>query len=61
MDPLAATGIDADRAHMCQAVDQTEHGVRLGRLWHLSHPGQPALAGLFSALRQRIKSAALFG
>jgi hypothetical protein len=58
MDPLAATGIDADRAHMCQAVDQTEHGVRLGRLWHLPQPG---LAGLFSALRQRIKSATLFG
>jgi hypothetical protein len=61
MDPLATTGVDADRAHMRQAFDQTEHGVRLGRLWHLPQPGQPALAGLFSPMRQRIKPAALFG
>jgi hypothetical protein len=61
MDPLAATGVDADRAHVRQAFDQTEHSVRRGRLWHLPQPSQPALAGLFSALRQRIKPAALFG
>jgi hypothetical protein len=60
MDPLATTGVDADRAHVRQAFDQTEHGVRLGRLWHLPQPGQPALASLFATLCQRIKLAALF-
>ena len=61
MDEMSAAWIDADRANMFQALDQTEHGDRLGRFRHLAQPGQPALAGFLPALRQRIEALALFG
>jgi hypothetical protein len=46
MDVIAAIGLNADRAHMLQAFNQTEHGVRLGGLRHLPQPGQPVLTGI---------------
>ena len=61
MDLVAATGLDADRAHMLEAFDQTKHGIRLGGFRHLPQPGQPVLAGLFLPLCQRIELAPLFG
>jgi hypothetical protein len=61
MDLVASIGFDADRAHMLQAFDQTEHGIRLGGLRHLPQPGQPVLAGLFPPLHQGIEPASLFG
>jgi len=55
LDQVSAVGLDADRTDMLQALDHAEHGGRLGGLRHLSQPGQPTLAGLFPALRQRVQ------
>src|ERR1700722_4363860 len=62
---MSASGLDTNRPHMLQAFDQTEHGGRLGSLWHLPQPGEPGLAGflavVLAALRQRIETPALLG
>ena len=61
MDQVSTARLDADRANMLQALDQTEHGARLGGLRHLPQPGQPVLVCLFPALCQRIELASLLG
>jgi hypothetical protein len=61
VDQVSAAGLDADRTDMLQALDHAEHGGRLGGLRHLPQPGQPTLAGLFPALRQRIQPMPLLG
>ena len=61
VDQVSAARLDADRANMLQALDQTEHGARLGGLRHLPQPGQPVLVGLFPTPRQRIEPASLLG
>ena len=44
-----------------QALNQSEHRHGLRRFRHLAHPGQPALAGFLTALRQSIQLAPLIG
>ena len=60
VDQVSAARLDPDRANMLQALDQTEHGTRLGGR-HLPQPGQPVLVGLFPTLCQRIEPASLLG
>lgn len=61
MDEMTAAGLDADPSHMFQPLDQAQHGGGLGGLRHLLQPGQPALAGVLAALRQRVEALALIG
>ena len=55
MHAMPASGIDADRPHVVQALDQAEHRGRFRRLRHLAEPNEPALPGFRPALRQRIQ------
>ena len=61
MHTMPARRIDADRADMLQALDQTEHRDRLRRFRHLAQPGEPALVGFRPTLRQRIEPPTLVG
>jgi hypothetical protein len=55
MHSMPARRIKAGCADMVQALDQTEHRDRLRRFRHLAQPGEPALVGFRSTLRQRIQ------
>lgn len=59
MDQMSATGLDADRADVLQALDQAEHGGGRAGLRHLPQPGQPALAGILTTARQGVEPAPL--
>lgn len=61
VDYVPAAGLDAEAADVLQPCDQAQHGGRLGGLRHLPQPGQPALAGVLSASRQRVEPFAPLG
>jgi len=46
---VAARRIKADRTHMFQAFDQSQHRDRLRRFRHLAQPGKPTLIGVLPA------------
>ena len=60
MDQVAATWFDPNPPDMFQTFDQTEHGGWCGGFRHLPQPCEPAQAGLFPTLRERIEPAPLF-
>ena len=45
MHTMSARGIETDRAHMIQALNQSQHRDRLRRFRHLAQPGEPGLVG----------------
>ena len=57
MDQVAATWFDPNPPDMFQTFDQTEHGGWCGGFRHLPQPCEPAQAGLFPTLRERIEPA----
>jgi hypothetical protein len=61
MNTMPTRRIKASGPDMVQSLDQTEHRGRLHRLRHLARPGEPALVGFRSALRQHIQPTALLG
>ena len=61
MDRVATAWFDSNPPDMFQTFDQIEHGGRCGGFRHLPQPCEPAQAGLFPTLRERIEPASLFG
>ena len=59
MDEVAATGLDADGAHMLQPLDQAEHGGGRGSLRHLPQPGEPAQIAPLPVSGERVEAFAL--
>jgi hypothetical protein len=55
MHAMTACRIKANRTHMFQAFDQSQHRDRLRRFRHLAQPGKPTLIGVLPAARQRIQ------
>ncbi len=58
---MAVPRAEPDGADMAEALDQAEHGARCPGLGHLAQPGQPALAGVRPAPRERVQPPTLVG
>jgi len=61
VDAVGTSGVDAERTHVNQSLDQTQHRKRLRCLRHLAEPRQPALSALSAVLCERIQAMALIG
>ena len=61
MHMMRTRRVEADRAHVGEAFDQSEHRRRLGRFRHLAQPRQPALRGFRPPLRQAVEPLPLLG
>jgi len=61
MDRVATAWFDSNPPDMFQTFDQIEHGGRRGGFRHLPQPSEPAQAGIFPTLRERIEPAPLLG
>ena len=62
MDEMSSAWLRCRYARTCSSRSiRPSMAARRGGFWHLPQPGQPVLAGLFPAMRQRIEALALFG